>query len=54
MKRLFELIHIFYWNVIASPEKQARHLGVKIGNQCLIGSCYWSSEPYLITIGNYV
>ena len=54
MKRLFELIRIFYWNVIASPEKQVRHLGVKIGKQCLINTRYWSSEPYLITIGDYV
>lgn len=54
MKRLFELIRMFYWNVFASPEKQARHLGVKIGKNCLIGTRYWPSEPYLITIGNYV
>ena len=53
MKRLIELIRQFYWNVIASPEKQARYLGVKIGKNCLIATRYWPSEPYLISIGNY-
>lgn len=52
--RLFKLINKFYWHVIASPEKEARHLGVKIGENCLISTRYWSSEPYLITIGNHV
>ena len=52
--RLFKLITKFYWHVIASPEKEARHLGVKIGANCLISTRYWSSEPYLITIGNHV
>ena len=54
MKRLFELIRLFYWNVIASPEKQARHLGVKIGKNCLIATRNWPSEPYLISIGDHV
>lgn len=52
--RLFKLINKFYWHIIASPEKEARHLGVKIGENCLISTRYWSSEPYLITIGNHV
>lgn len=52
MKRFIILIHSFFWNFIVSPEKQARHLGVKIGENCLICTRYWSSEPYLITIGN--
>lgn len=54
MKRLFELIRNFYWNAVASPEKQARHLGVKIGKHCLINTRYWSTEPYLVTIGDNV
>ena len=37
-----------------SPESYARHIGVRIGNHCLIETRYWSSEPYLITIGNHV
>ena len=54
MKRFFKLINIFYWNVIASPEKMARHLGVIVGENCLIDTRNWSSEPYLITIGDNV
>ena len=54
MKRLIHLFRILYWNFIVSPENQARHLGVKIGNNCLIDTRYWSSEPYLISIGNHV
>lgn len=44
----------FYWRYIATPEKYARHLGVKIGKQCYISTRLWSSEPYLVTIGNHV
>lgn len=54
MKRLFELIRVLYWNVIASPEKQARHIGVKIGKHCLIDTRYWPSEPYLVSVGDHV
>lgn len=54
MKRLFEVIKAFYWNVIATCEKQARHMGVKIGKNCIIETRNWSSEPYLVTIGNNV
>lgn len=43
-----------YWRFLASPEMYARHLGVTIGENCLIGTRCWSSEPYLITIGNNV
>lgn len=38
---------------IYSPEKWARYIGVKLGNDNLIGKNHWSSEPYLITIGNH-
>ena len=48
------LISKFYWRFFASPEKYARHIGVKIGNNRLIETRNWSSEPYLITIGNNV
>ncbi len=54
MKRFFELLRVFYWNMIASPEKQARHLGVTIGEHCLINTRYWPSEPYLVTVGDHV
>lgn len=48
----FKLISSIYWRIIASPEKYARHIGVKIGSNNLIGKSHWSSEPYLITIGS--
>lgn len=54
MNYFFQRIVMFYWNVIASPEKQARHIGVKIGKHCLINTRYWPSEPYLVTIGDNV
>ena len=43
-----------YWRFLKSPEAQARHLGVKIGKNCLIDTRNWSSEPYLITVGSHV
>lgn len=49
------IIHIFtkiYWRCFASPLKYARHIGVNIGENNLIGKGHWSSEPYLITVGN--
>ena len=44
----------FYWRLFKSPESYARHLGVVIGKNCLIATRRWSSEPYLIVIGNNV
>jgi len=32
--------------------KVARHLGCKIGNNCIFGNIDLGTEPYLITIGN--
>ena len=52
--KIFNLIKIIFWHFIVSPEKEARHNGVKIGKNCLIETRNWSSEPYLITIGNNV
>ena len=54
MKRFFQKLLYLYWRFIASPEKYARHIGVKIGKNCLIDTRNWSSEPYLVTIGNNV
>lgn len=48
----FKLFSTFYWRFIASPLKYARHLGVNIGEGNLIGKGHWSSEPYLITVGD--
>ena len=48
----FKIISRLYWHYIASPEKYARHIGVNIGKNNLIGKKHWSSEPYLITVGS--
>ena len=32
----------------------AKSIGVKVGDGCFISSKNYSSEPYLIEIGNYV
>lgn len=37
MMNLFKLISRFYWRFIASPLKYARHIGVNIGKNNLIG-----------------
>lgn len=47
-------LKFLYWRFIASPEKYARHIGVKIGKNSFISTRFWSSEPYLITIGDNV
>lgn len=52
--RALNILKNFYWKFIVSPEKYARHIGVLIGKNCLISTRYWSSEPYLIQIGNNV
>ena len=40
--------------LILPQKKYAQYLGVKIGKNCLISTRNWSTEPYLITIGNNV
>lgn len=37
-----------------SPKKYAQYIGVKFGKNCLIATRNWSSEPYLIEIGDNV
>ena len=54
MLHIFSRLSHFYWHNIASPEKQARHFGVSIGENCLISTHNWPSEGYLVTIGNNV
>lgn len=44
----FKLRYVFY-----SPQKWARYIGVNIGEDNLMGKAHWSSEPYLITVGNH-
>lgn len=50
----FKRLSYFYWRYIVSPEKYARHIGIKIGKNCFISTREWGMEPYLITIGDNV
>lgn len=45
-----------FWKMVGlvNEEKYARHIGVNIGKHCLIATTHFSSEPYMITIGNNV
>lgn len=43
----------FYRRFCWSLEKQARYTGVKMGKNNFIASHFWSSEGYLISIGDY-
>ena len=43
-----------YWRYFKSCEDFAKHIGVTIGQNCFIATYHWSSEPYLIKIGNNV
>lgn len=51
---MFEKLKKLYWKFFKSPLDYARHIGVVIGDNCLVSTRNWSSEPYLITIGNHV
>ena len=50
-KRILKILQLVRARIY-SPEQYARHIGVHIGKNCVIESRSWSSEPYLITIGN--
>lgn len=57
MNRLVNIIKrlsYLYWRYMTSPEKYARHIGVKIGKDCFISTREWPGEPYLVTIGDHV
>lgn len=43
-----------YWRYLKSPVCYAKYIGVTIGEDTEIYTRYWSSEPYLITIGKRV
>lgn len=51
---IIKKIQHLYFSRIASKEAYAKFLGVHIGDNCLIGTKNWPSEPYLIYIGNNV
>lgn len=53
MARIIRRIYGRLLNMI-SHEKYARWIGVKIGKNCVISDVHWSSEPYLVTIGDNV
>lgn len=46
-------IFIFFFKKFF-PIKYARYIGVKIGSNCRLINVSFSTEPYLITIGNHV
>ncbi len=48
-KRLLALYRRLFWSL----EKQARYAGVSMGKDNFIASHFWSTEPYLITIGSH-
>lgn len=54
MKYIFKRLSLLWWRYVVSPEKYARHIGVKIGKHCFISTREWGNEPYLITIGDHV
>lgn len=54
MKRILAKIADLFWRTILSKKDYAKHIGVNIGDDCLISTRNWSTEPYLITIGNHV
>lgn len=49
INRLIRRYRKMFW----SEEKYGRSIGVKIGEGCLISTKNFSSEPYLIEIGNH-
>lgn len=51
VQRIIKLLQLIRYRLF-SPEAYARHIGVTIGKNCLIDTRNWSSEPYLVTIGN--
>ena len=50
---IFHKLDYLYWRYFKTPLQYARHIGVTIGEDTLIGSRHWSSEPYLITVGSH-
>lgn len=43
-----------YYRLFGSGVEYARYIGVKFGENCFFATKNWSSEPYLIEIGNNV
>lgn len=51
---VLRLLNTIYWRYLRSSIDYARHIGVSIGEHTTISIHEWSSEPYLVTIGNHV
>lgn len=51
---MIKKIQALYYRFFKGGVAYARYLGVKVGENCLIATRNWSSEPYLIEIGNNV
>lgn len=49
---LFSIVKYFK-KIFFSPSTRARMSGVIMGKNNFIASDFWSSEPYLITIGSH-
>ena len=50
--KILDRIKNFYMQHFISLEEQAKKVGVRIGENNFVDSKFWSTEPYLITIGN--
>lgn len=51
---MFKRLKLAYWHFFKTSEQYARHIGVTIGKNCVINTRHWSTEPYLIKIGDNV
>lgn len=49
IKQINSLYRKYFWSL----DRQARYAGVKMGENNFIASRFWSSEAYLISIGNF-
>lgn len=49
LKNLANWYRKYFWSL----KKQASYAGVTIGGSNFIASRFWSTEPYLITVGNH-
>lgn len=50
---MIKRIKFFYKRKFSSAENYAKYIGVKVGEGCMISTTNFSSEPYLIEIGNH-
>jgi len=49
---LKRIIHYIFKKL--APIKHARYIGVKVGNNCRLINVSFSTEPYLVTLGDHV